>query len=69
MNDVQHIPKDKYGPVLVTLNPPLEPAEDKIRGRWKYDHPVLDAKVCLPSFVQADTLNTLPGRPSPKRNV
>lgn len=44
MNDVQHIPERKYGPVLVTLNPPFEPAEDKIRGRWKYDHPVLDSK-------------------------
>jgi hypothetical protein len=54
MNDLQHIPEEKYGPVLVTLNPPFEPAEDKIRGRWKYDHPILDAKVCL-SFLQLPT--------------
>ena len=45
MNDLQHIPQAKYGPVLVTLNAPFEPAADKIAGRWNYDHPVLDAKV------------------------
>ncbi|KDR82518.1 hypothetical protein GALMADRAFT_151612 [Galerina marginata CBS 339.88] len=44
MNDLQHIPESRYGPVLVTLNPPFEPQEDTIRGRWKYDHPVLDSK-------------------------
>lgn len=49
MNDLQHIPQAKYGPVLVTLNAPFEPAADKIAGRWKYDHPVLDTKVRSPS--------------------
>ncbi|KAF9472116.1 FAD/NAD(P)-binding domain-containing protein [Pholiota conissans] len=44
MNDLQHISESKYGPVLVTLNPPFEPACEKIGGRWKYDHPVLDTK-------------------------
>ncbi|KAF8968900.1 amine oxidase [Flammula alnicola] len=44
MNNLQHISEAKYGPVLVTLNPPFEPAEDKTAGRWKYDHPVLDAR-------------------------
>ncbi|KAJ7066491.1 FAD/NAD(P)-binding domain-containing protein [Mycena amicta] len=43
MNDLQHISEKKYGPVLVTLNPPFEPRENTIGGRWKYDHPVLDA--------------------------
>ncbi|KAJ7194229.1 FAD/NAD(P)-binding domain-containing protein [Mycena pura] len=42
MNDLQHISETKYGPVLVTLNPPFEPREG-IAGRWSYDHPVLDA--------------------------
>ncbi|KAF8074010.1 amine oxidase [Lyophyllum atratum] len=42
MNDLQHISESKYGPVLVTLNPPFEPHEDLVAGRWKYDHPVLD---------------------------
>ncbi|KAF8879100.1 amine oxidase [Gymnopilus junonius] len=44
MNDLQHIPESRYGPVLVTLNPPFEPSEDTIVGRWQYDHPVLDSK-------------------------
>ncbi|KAI0076337.1 FAD/NAD(P)-binding domain-containing protein [Panus rudis PR-1116 ss-1] len=43
MNDLQHLPEKRHGPVLVTLNPPFEPAEDKFGGRYKYDHPVLDA--------------------------
>ncbi|KAJ6622547.1 FAD/NAD(P)-binding domain-containing protein [Mycena sp. CBHHK59/15] len=43
MNDLQHIPESKYGPVLVTLNPPFEPSEGTVAGRYKYDHPVLDA--------------------------
>jgi hypothetical protein len=47
MNDLQHIPESKYGPVLVTLNPPFEANEDKVFGRWKYDHPVLDSNVCI----------------------
>ncbi|THU86832.1 FAD/NAD(P)-binding domain-containing protein [Dendrothele bispora CBS 962.96] len=44
MNDLQHISEKQYGPVLVTLNAPpeLQPEEDTVRGRWKYDHPVLD---------------------------
>ena len=47
MNDLQHISYAKQGPVLVTLNAPFEPAPDKVVGRWKYEHPVLDAKVSL----------------------
>ncbi|KAF7308430.1 Amino-oxidase domain-containing protein [Mycena chlorophos] len=43
MNDLQHISEKKHGPVLVTLNPPFEPREGTLAGRWKYDHPVLDA--------------------------
>ncbi|KAG6919230.1 hypothetical protein DXG01_008026 [Tephrocybe rancida] len=42
MNDLQHIPESKYGPVLVTLNAPFQPHDDLVAGRWKYDHPVLD---------------------------
>jgi len=44
MNDLQHLSEAQYGPILVTLNPPFEPDPAKISGRWKYDHPVLDAK-------------------------
>ncbi|KAJ6585604.1 FAD/NAD(P)-binding domain-containing protein [Mycena capillaripes] len=44
MNDLQHIPEAKYGPVLVTLNPPFEPRADTVAGRYAYAHPVLDAQ-------------------------
>jgi len=42
MNDLQHIPESKFGPVLVTLNPPFEPSPDRHAGSWRYDHPILD---------------------------
>ncbi|KAJ7094716.1 FAD/NAD(P)-binding domain-containing protein [Mycena belliarum] len=42
MNDLQHIPERKYGPVLVTLNPPVSPRPDTVAGRYHYAHPVLD---------------------------
>ena len=51
MNDLQHLSEARYGPVFVTLNPPFEPDLAKVSGRWKYDHPVLDAKVIC-SFIQ-----------------
>lgn len=44
MNELQHIPEAKYGPVLVTLNPPFEPRADTLAGRYDYAHPVLDAQ-------------------------
>jgi len=44
MNDLQHISEEQYGPVLVTLNPPMEPLKDKTIVRFRYDHPVLDAE-------------------------
>ncbi|KAF9524252.1 amine oxidase [Crepidotus variabilis] len=44
MNDLQHIPEAKYGPVLVTLNPPFEPDPSKTVGKWHYSHPVLDSQ-------------------------
>lgn len=45
MNDLQHIPEETTGPVLVTLNPPFEPRKELVQGRWAYEHPVLDSEV------------------------
>ena len=45
MNNLQHICEEQHGPIFVTLNPPLEPLKDKTFGRFRYDHPVLDAQV------------------------
>ncbi|OSC97214.1 FAD/NAD(P)-binding domain-containing protein [Trametes coccinea BRFM310] len=41
MNELQHLPAARHGPVLVTLNPPFDPQPDLEFGRYKYDHPIL----------------------------
>ncbi|TIA62804.1 FAD/NAD(P)-binding domain-containing protein, partial [Aureobasidium pullulans] len=40
MNLLQHIPESKFGPVLVTMNPPHEPAPEKTQGKFIYRHPL-----------------------------
>lgn len=39
-----------YGPVLVTLDPPAEPASGTVAARLQYDHPVLNTEVSTPHF-------------------
>jgi hypothetical protein len=39
MNILQHLPESKYGPVLVTLNPPFPVDPAKTIGSWTYHHP------------------------------
>ncbi|KAI9058484.1 FAD/NAD(P)-binding domain-containing protein [Trametes sanguinea] len=41
MNELQHLPTSRHGPVLVTLNPPFDPKPELEFGRYKYDHPIL----------------------------
>ncbi|KAI0766368.1 FAD/NAD(P)-binding domain-containing protein [Trametes elegans] len=41
MNELQHLSTEKYGPVLVTLNPPFDPKPQFEVGRYQYDHPIL----------------------------
>ena len=43
MNILQHIEREKYGDVLVTLNPLHRPKEDTIQGEWTYHHPLYNA--------------------------
>ena len=45
MNILQHIPIDKYGDVLVTMNPDHRPRWDLLQGEYIYRHPLytLDA--------------------------
>ena len=45
MNILQHIPPDKYGDVLVTMNPDHPPDEKLTQGEYDYSHPLytLDA--------------------------
>ncbi|GAB1313024.1 Amine oxidase domain-containing protein [Madurella fahalii] len=40
MNILQHIPKDAFGDVLVTLNPLHEPDPKTVQGRYTYRHPL-----------------------------
>ncbi|KAI9812391.1 MAG: hypothetical protein M1832_000426 [Thelocarpon impressellum] len=50
MNLLQHIPTNSFGPVLVTLNPLVEPDPALTQGRWEYAHPLY-----TPSAVRAQT--------------
>lgn len=40
MNTIQHIPREAFGDVLVTLNPIHEPKPETVQGRHSYSHPV-----------------------------
>ncbi|KAI0101843.1 amine oxidase [Nemania sp. FL0031] len=44
MNIIQHIPREAFGDVLVTLNPTHEPKVKTIQGRFVYSHPVYTTK-------------------------
>lgn len=40
MNILQHIPRQPFGDVLVTLNPIHEPKAETVQGRYSYSHPI-----------------------------
>ncbi|KAK4552820.1 hypothetical protein LTR86_010154 [Recurvomyces mirabilis] len=40
MNILQHIPEEKFGPVLVTMNPEYPPDPEKTQGVFVYRHPL-----------------------------
>lgn len=40
MNILQHIPREAFGDVLVTLNPIHEPKPGTVQGRYSYSHPL-----------------------------
>ncbi|KAI2610882.1 FAD/NAD(P)-binding domain-containing protein [Hypoxylon fragiforme] len=40
MNILQHIPREAFGDVLVTLNPIQEPRPETVQGRYSYSHPL-----------------------------
>ncbi|KAI1460763.1 FAD/NAD(P)-binding domain-containing protein [Annulohypoxylon moriforme] len=48
MNILQHIPREGFGDVLVTLNPIQEPKPETIQGRYSYSHPLYN-----PTTIQA----------------
>ena len=51
MNALQHIPRETFGDVLVTLNPLHRPRPEKTQGRYYYSRPLY-----TPSAVEAQTL-------------
>lgn len=48
MNALQHIPRDPFGDVLVTLNPLQRPRPESVQGWYYYSHPLF-----TPSVIQA----------------
>lgn len=43
MNILQHIPREPFGDVLVTLNPLHEPDPRTVQGSYQYEHPLYTA--------------------------
>lgn len=43
MNILQHIPREPFGDVLVTLNPLYDPDPKTVQGRYEYEHPLYTA--------------------------
>ena len=41
MNILQHLPENKHGLVLVTLNPPFAPDPSKVVATFEYEHPMM----------------------------
>lgn len=44
VNILQHIPRETFGDVLVTLNPLHEPHPGTVQGRYEYAHPVCNVE-------------------------
>jgi predicted NAD/FAD-binding protein len=44
MNLLQDIPEEKFGDVLVTLNPLSPPDPRRVQGIWEYSHPLYNAE-------------------------
>ncbi|GJE88773.1 hypothetical protein PsYK624_048590 [Phanerochaete sordida] len=57
MNDLQHLAEEGYGPILVTLNPPFDPAPAKVVAKFKYDHPVIDSQAVQAQDLMASIQN------------
>ncbi|KAI1343963.1 FAD/NAD(P)-binding domain-containing protein [Xylariaceae sp. FL0016] len=51
MNLLQHIPREPFGDVLVTLNPIQPPKPETVQGRYSYSHPLYN-----PAAIRAQEL-------------
>ncbi|KAI0395989.1 amine oxidase [Xylariaceae sp. FL0594] len=60
MNILQHIPRQGFGDVLVTLNPIHEPKAETIQGRYSYSHPVY-TRAAIKAQAQLDRIQNRRG--------
>lgn len=58
MNILQHIPRDTFGDVLVTLNPLHEPEPSTVHGRFEYAHPLYNAAAIRAQALLPQIQNT-----------
>lgn len=59
MNKLQMIPRDEFGPVLVSMNPDRQPDPNTVQARCEYEHPLysveaVDAQNELKEFQGRD---------------
>ncbi|KPM39317.1 hypothetical protein AK830_g7265 [Neonectria ditissima] len=58
MNILQHIPRDTFGDVLVTLNPIYKPRPETVQGRYYYSHPLYNPSAIRAQKLLRDIQNT-----------
>ncbi|WWC67168.1 uncharacterized protein I206_101075 [Kwoniella pini CBS 10737] len=58
LNILQNLPISKYGQIFVTLNPPIQPDENKIISKWIYHHPELTPRL----ITTQKNLNKIQGK-------
>lgn len=58
MNILQHLSYEKYGPVLVTLNPQYPPSPSTIQGKYVYRHPLYNSN----AVHEQEQLKTIQGK-------
>ena len=58
MNILQHLPEERYGPVLVTLNPLYAPDPRLVQGIWEYSHPLYNSRAIQSQAVLPRIQNT-----------
>lgn len=58
MNLLQHIPRSKFGHVLVTLNPLHPPDPSLTQGSWTYNHPLYNSAAIRSQEILSRIQNT-----------
>lgn len=58
MNLLQHIPRTKFGPIFVTLNPLHPPDPSLTQGSWNYNHPLYNSNMIRSQRLLPNIQNT-----------